>query len=171
MADRAGAATRNVYYNFTSTSSSKLYKPDTDGIFCSPYDHRTFLRSTVTRLDREPMLPSISQRRPSTRGTTPRTGRLTYGAFSPRHSSQAGNRTASALVSPRITVARTDGAGASSALQGSSRDTMKWTNDQSRRSSTYRHTYRGGLVRTALYALCRGQVVGGNMCHCGRATA
>jgi hypothetical protein len=48
-------------------------------------------------------------------------------------------------------MSRSDGAGASSALMGSSRDSLKRVNDQSRRSSTYRHTFRGSTVS---YAAC-----------------
>ena len=63
-----------------------------------------------------------------------RSSRLSYGAYKP--------------AEPTNTMmSRSDGAGASSALMGSSRDDMNFVNDQARRASTYRQTFRGFTVR------------------------
>ena len=86
-------------------------------------------------------LPALKPRAQSPRNQrrlqSPRSsGRLSYGAY--------------ATLSPRATgLSRSDGAGASSALMGSARDDLKLVNDQARKYSTYRNTFRGVKVRLA----------------------
>ena len=53
-----------------------------------------------------------------------------------------------------MTAQRSDGSGMASALMGSSRDPMKSVNDQLRRTSMYKSTFRG--VQNARYAQATG---------------